>query len=291
MQVTTQEAKHLSTKYKTVGLVPTMGALHEGHLALASKSASQDELTLVSIFVNPSQFAPSEDLLTYPSSLDHDISLLSSLNCYYLAPTIIDMYPLGFDLVNQIGTFVSLIGFPNVMESRARPHFFRGVSTIIVKLLSLIRPTRLYLGQKDAQQCTIISRVVADLLINVQVVIVPTVCESDGLAMSSRNRYLSAQERLIAPILFKALQLGKAMFGSPVDDILNKVTEFIKIQGKDQVEFEYVSLNDPVSLKDVVDQGKRGILSGAIRVGKTRIIDNVLLGFECHEWSTCTYYG
>ncbi|KAJ3050543.1 pantothenate synthase [Rhizophlyctis rosea] len=264
-----------------------MGALHEGHLSLAR---SQNDKVVASIFVNPAQFAPHEDLSKYPRTVERDIEMLGKegVDAVFL-PSVEEMYPAGIvlDVKDQQGTFVEVKGKSHQMEGQIRPHFFRGVATIVTKLFNITLPTRAYFGQKDAQQCAVIRSMVRDLWMPLSIIVAPTIRESDGLAMSSRNVYLSPSEREAAPILYKALSEGVNLFQSGErrrSELISAVEEVVK--GEERVQLEYLSLADPFLLGevDVVQDGVGAIFSGAVKVGKTRIIDNVLLGIGREQW-------
>ncbi|KAJ3273263.1 pantothenate synthase [Terramyces sp. JEL0728] len=270
---------------KTVGFVPTMGALHTGHTSLAELAKSNCDVAVASIFVNPAQFAPHEDLNKYPKTLESDLDLLAKVNTNVVfVPSVAEMYPAGIPLQvdQQAGTFVQVLGKSHQMEGSIRPHFFRGVATVVTKLFNIIQPTHAFFGQKDVQQCSVVRTMVRDLHFNLKIVVAETKRELDGLAMSSRNRYLSPQERELAPILYKGMQAAIAAFGAGVRDrkeLIRKAEQVI-LQEKN-IKLEYLSIAEPLSLTEVETVGKEGaILSGAIKVGNTRIIDNVLLGME-----------
>ncbi|KAI8930375.1 hypothetical protein BC831DRAFT_518757 [Entophlyctis helioformis] len=270
----------------TVGFVPTMGALHEGHTTLAREARKTCDRVVASIFVNPAQFAPTEDLAKYPRTEEQDVRMLGAERVdVVFAPSVTEMYPAGITLQvkEQFGTFVEVKGKSHQMEGSIRPHFFRGVATVVSKLFNIMQPTHAYFGQKDVQQCSVIRSMVRDLFYPLQVVVVPTIRESDGLAMSSRNRYLSPSERAIAPVLYRALQASTRAFeaGTTSRDELVAVAEKV-IAEEPGVKLEYISIADPYLLEEVghVDRKAGAILSGAIRVGTTRIIDNVLLGLD-----------
>ncbi|KAJ3038027.1 hypothetical protein HDV00_001071 [Rhizophlyctis rosea] len=264
-----------------------MGALHEGHLSLARLARQNNDKVVASIFVNPAQFAPHEDLSKYPRTVEKDIEMLGSagVDAVFL-PSVEEMYPAGIvlDVKDQQGTFVEVKGKSHQMEGSIRPHFFRGVATVVTKLFNITQPTRAYFGQKDAQQCAVIRSMVRDLWVPIEVVVGATVRESDGLAMSSRNVYLSQEERKTAPVLYKALSAGVTAYEKGMRDreeLIRIAEEMIKKETR--VSLEYLSLANPFSLVEEKVVGKEGaIFSGAIKVGKTRIIDNVLLGMEAH---------
>ncbi|KAI9292248.1 Pantoate-beta-alanine ligase [Neoconidiobolus thromboides FSU 785] len=286
---TIQEVRvwHKQNQLKSVGFVPTMGALHSGHLGLVKQSKQQSDLTIVSIFVNPSQFAPTEDLDKYPRDVDSDIKKLEGLADAVFLPSVEEMYPSGITLnVNsQVGTFVEVLGKSHQLEGSIRPHFFRGVATIVSKLLNIVQPDFLYLGQKDAQQCVVVKNLIKDLCFNTKAVLCPIAREENGLAMSSRNQYLSQETKeKEALALYKALCSSEALFKQGVVDRESLLNEAKKIiQEFKEVELEYVRLSDPITLDEVEQVTQNGaLLSGAIKVGPTgktvRLIDNVMLG-------------
>lgn len=280
---------------KTVGLVPTMGSLHEGHLDLVRRSLHDNDITVVSVFVNPSQFAPHEDLDAYPRNLDGDIAKLqaqindSDKKMIVFNPTVSEMYPSGITLQvdNQVGAFVEVKGLSHQLEGSVRPHFFRGVATVVTKLLNVVTPEKAYFGQKDIQQTVVVRRLVKDLLLPTEITIGPTIREPNGLAMSSRNEYLSKESRDKASILYEALKAGAAACKSattPRDAILGAVHDTLRKESSIPIEIEYVELSHPDTLVDLEEAvaGQKAILSAAIRIpnnsgGMTRILDNVIL--------------
>jgi pantoate--beta-alanine ligase len=266
-----------------VGFVPTMGALHQGHLSLAKQAREECDVVVASIFVNPAQFAPTEDLAKYPRTLDDDVQLLNEANVdVVFAPSVDEMYPAGIPLQldQQKGTFVTVQGKSHQMEGAIRPHFFRGVATVVSKLFNIIQPTKAFFGQKDVQQCSVIRTLCRDMHFPIEIVVGATIREKDGLAMSSRNRYLSPSEREMAPILYQGMceSIKAYSAGERNREALLKACSD-KIKEKD-VQLEYLSLAEPIELKEIDLVTTGAILSGAIRVGKTRIIDNVLLGMD-----------
>lgn len=276
-------------EYKgTVGFVPTMGCLHEGHLALAKQAKRECDHVVGSIFVNPSQFAAHEDFGVYPRQLPEDLQMLAQVgvdSCF--TPSVSEMYPGGgggTDPFGKEGTFVEVKGKSAVLEGSIRPHFFLGVATVVTKLFNAVQPDIAFFGQKDVQQCVIIRQMVRDLLIPVTIRVCPTVREHDGLAMSSRNRYLSPTERLAAPILYKGLSeaLNQHFIGRG-ERRASKLIEVARsvIEKEPQATIQYLSIADGATLNEVETIGSNGaIFSGAIKVGKTRLIDNILLDFK-----------
>lgn len=266
------------TEGKSVGLVPTMGYLHRGHLSLAERSRLENEVTVASIFVNPLQFGPQEDFGRYPRDLDRDLKLLGEAGVaavYHPAPA--EMYPPGFEASVEVG------GITDVLEGAARPGHFKGVTTVVAKLFNTVGAQRAYFGQKDAQQVAVLRKMVRDLNFPVQLVVCPTLREADGLAMSSRNVYLSAGERRDAPVLYRALQAAghlwqtqpEARSGPGLRAAMQEVLASVPSGRPD-----YVSAADPLTLKEYdgpVPLGQGVLLSLAVRFGATRLIDNLPL--------------
>ncbi|KPV71993.1 uncharacterized protein RHOBADRAFT_39745 [Rhodotorula graminis WP1] len=321
---------------ESVGFVPTMGALHQGHLSLVKASLAANTHTIVSIFVNPAQFSPTEDLSTYPRTLESDLAALSLLDVSALfLPPVDALYPSGIttDVTKQVGAFVEVKGLDAVMEGKSRPGFFRGVATVVLKLFNLVQPTRAYFGQKDIQQALLLRRMLVDLHVPSplahNLVILPTfrsrTSTSDGagpgLALSSRNAYLSARERPYATVLVDALRAGERVWERQrgegegvvcVEDVLGAARAHVEgvvariaalssspssssspngdsppEPERDQVPHLsplYFALNDPLSLSDLSGHLARGsggaVLSGAVMLGKTRLIDNLVFEFE-----------
>lgn len=287
-------------KNQSVGFVPTMGALHSGHCSLVARSLEENHKSLVSIFVNPSQFAPHEDLDAYPRTLDTDLEVLrqqfspKSVDAVFV-PKISDIYPSGIstDLSKQTGTFVSVLGCSEQLEGQQRPQFFRGVATVVTKLLNVVQPTRIYFGQKDAQQCVVVKNLVKDLLIDTDVKVSPTTREENGLAMSSRNAYLSPETKQRASIIYKSLLNGQRFYlaqlqahDGPVD--LSQIISHIKQTLNEPAtgfEIEYIAVSHPDTLEDLdhVTKGIGAVVSTAVKVPKqqssekARLIDNIVL--------------
>ncbi|KAH3671403.1 hypothetical protein WICMUC_004700 [Wickerhamomyces mucosus] len=273
----------------SIGFVPTMGALHQGHLSLVSQSLKENTFTVISIFVNPSQFAPNEDLNSYPRTFTQDLELLSNLNIEgksvnaIFAPTVLEMYPSGIDLdINkQQGAFVSVLGVSEQLEGQTRPNFFRGVATVVTKLFNAIQPTVAYFGQKDIQQTIVLKRMVKDLLIPIEIKVLPIIRESNGLALSSRNAYLSDELRENSSLIYKALKEGESAFknGKSRDEILSIITKILL--KNEQFKIDYISLADKETLQEIDDLSNGAILSIAIYVTEnertTRLIDNIIL--------------
>jgi pantoate--beta-alanine ligase len=258
----------------TLGLVPTMGALHAGHLSLVTRARSENEQVAVSVFVNPAQFGPSEDLAAYPRTLESDLGLLTSLGVDVVwAPSPGDVYPSGFQ------TWITVGDVSAPLEGARRPGHFRGVATVVAKLLNVFGPDRAYFGQKDAQQIAVIRRMVQDLSFPVDVVACPTVREKDGLALSSRNVYLGPDERRAAPVLHRALEAARAAFeaGERAAGRLRAILAET-LAGEPLVVPDYVSVADAATLAELERVEGAALVSLAARIGKTRLIDNVVLG-------------
>ncbi|KAJ1901421.1 pantoate-beta-alanine ligase [Kickxella alabastrina] len=273
-----------SAQNKTIGFVPTMGALHAGHLTLISSAQKATNTVVVSIFVNPAQFAPHEDLDQYPRTLAQDIAKLPA-NTVVFAPSVAEMYPRGIttERSKQQGTFIEVLGLSEMQEGGSRPNFFRGVATVVSKLFHIVGPTVAFFGQKDVQQCCVIRAMAEDLHFPVDVRVVPTVRDSvDGLALSSRNVYLTEEQRRRAPAFYRGLCAARSMcLDAGVggrEELLAAVRAEAEREGLD---VEYISLSSPRDLSELQEIGSDGaILSGAWRMGTTRLIDNILIGFE-----------
>ena len=253
---------------KSVGLVPTMGALHAGHKTLVEASAARDDFTVTSIFVNPAQFAPHEDFDKYPRAFEGDCKLIESAGGQVVyAPDAKTMYPDGY------ATYIEVRGLQDGLCGKTRPHFFRGVATVVTKLFNAVQPDRAYFGLKDGQQSVIIQRMVKDLDFGIEIVTIPTVREADGLAMSSRNAYLSKEERERGLSLSRALFHGQTLMESGEKDARRIVDETTAMLT--DVKVDYVELVDVENLKPVERVERPVMLAVAAFVGKTRLIDNV----------------
>jgi len=258
----------------SVGLVPTMGYLHEGHLSLVRAARQENDAVVVSIFVNPTQFGPREDFSTYPRDLERDLALLEreSVDLVF-APDAAEVYPPGY------GTYVEVGGVTERLEGAARPGHFRGVATVVAKLFNVVQPTRAYFGQKDAQQCVVVKKMVADLNFGLEVRVLPTVREPDGLALSSRNVYLGPEERVAARVLSAGLFAARKRWEEGERDaeaLRRLVRETVGVEPRAQL--EYVSVADATSLEELAAVDRPALVSLAARVGRTRLIDNVTLG-------------
>ena len=256
---------------KTIGLVPTMGALHAGHLALVSQSQSDNDVTIVSIFVNQKQFNDEEDYLKYPRDNQSDIQLLTNAGVDFLfIPEPEELYP------NSFGTFISVKKLGDSLEGAARPGHFDGVTTIVAKLLNITAPTKAYFGKKDAQQLRIVQKMVDDLNMTVKIIACPTVREKDGLAMSSRNIRLTKSERIEAATLYQALRFAKQITVAGerrADSIIDEMTGIIKNNCKSKI--DYISINDAETLEVVSELSGKILISLAVFFENVRLIDNI----------------
>lgn len=272
-----KDMKELSKKYlkenKTIGFVPTMGFLHEGHLSLVRRAREENDIVVVSIFVNPTQFGPNEDYESYPRDFERDVKLLKELNVdVVFHPPVEEMYPKDFS------TYVEETKLSRYLCGKSRPGHFRGVCTIVTKLFNIVHPTRAYFGQKDAQQFRVIKRMVRDLNMDVELVECPIVREHDGLAMSSRNIYLSDDERVQALALYNSLKLAENLVKSGERDagvVKSAMKEFLSRY--DKVKIDYVEIVDEETLEPVKHIEGKVIVAIACWVGKARLIDNVIV--------------
>jgi len=259
---------------KTIGLVPTMGALHEGHLSLVREARRMCDVVIVSVFVNPKQFAPHEDFSRYPRDLTKDTMALADYNVDYIfAPTAEEIYPKGFS------TYVEVERLSEQLEGASRPGHFRGVATVLTILFNIIRADFAYFGQKDAQQTLVVKRLVRDLAFDTEIVILPTVREDSGLALSSRNAYLDAEDKRAAAVIYRALSHAEAAY-SEGERNGKKLADLIRadIEAEPRAEIEYVSINDADTLERLDRLDDRSVLIAvAARFGKTRLIDNIVL--------------
>ncbi len=258
----------------SLGFVPTMGYLHDGHLSLVRAARAGNDCVAASIFVNPTQFGPNEDLSRYPRDLERDLAMLRAEGTdLVFAPGVEDMYPQGF------ATHVDVTGpLTARLEGAARPGHFKGVATVVTKLFNIVQPTRAYFGQKDAQQALVIKKIVADLDMNLEVIVMPTVREEDGLAMSSRNVYLKAKEREAALVLSRSLALARDKWSRGEKDA-ERIREDMRklIESEPLAKIDYVSIADASTLEELETLDKLALISLAVRVGNTRLIDNILL--------------
>ena len=259
--------------YGTVGLVPTMGYLHEGHLSLIRRAREENEHVIVSIFVNPAQFGPKEDLSRYPRDLERDLRLIEPYTDLVWNPTAEIMYPPGYQ------TWVDVEAMTRPLEGAMRPGHFRGVTTVVAKLFNGVQPNRAYFGQKDAQQAAVIRQMVRDLNFPIEIVVCPIVREADGLAMSSRNVYLDPDQRKAATVLYRSLSAAKDAYESGERNA-EKLRQLMKdvLASEPLAEIQYVSCADYDTLEDLSQIKGKALLSMAVFIGKTRLIDNVVLG-------------
>jgi len=262
--------------FESVGFVPTMGYLHEGHLELIRRARTENERVVASIYVNPKQFSPTEDLSRYPRDLDRDFHMLAGENVdLVFVPSNEVMYPPDYQ------TTVSVSRVTQALEGLRRPTHFDGVTTVVAKLFNIVQPSRAYFGQKDAQQSVVIRQMVRDLNFDLEIVVCPTVRESDGLAMSSRNKYLTEDERKGATVLYKALQSAKSIWdGGTRNSGILRAAMMETLSEELLARVDYISAADPVTLEEWHGEIPRDsglLLSMAVFFGQTRLIDNLLL--------------
>jgi pantoate--beta-alanine ligase len=256
-----------------LGFVPTMGYLHEGHLVLVRQAKAENASVAVSIFVNPTQFGPKEDFRQYPRDAERDLSLLKKEGTdVVFMPPVEEIYPPGFNSWVEVGRLAERL------EGASRPGHFRGVVTVVARLFELVKPDRAYFGQKDAQQLIVIRKMAADLALNLEVIAVPTVREADGLAMSSRNTYLNPEERKQAVVLYQALTLAQRLYAEGEKDarvIRQKMTALI--QKQPLADIDYISIADAETLEELDVVRPPALVSMAVKIGKTRLIDNIVV--------------
>ncbi len=257
----------------TVGFVPTMGFLHDGHLELVRQAKNNNTNVVVSIFVNPTQFGPKEDYASYPRDIPRDSTMLESVGTDVLfMPPAAEMYPPHFS------SWVDVEKVTERLEGAARPGHFRGVATVCNKLFNMVQPDKAYFGQKDAQQCVVITRMVADLNMNLEIVIVPTVREPDGLAMSSRNIYLNSDERRAAVVLSRSLELARKLWaGGETDATKIRQAMTALIQRERLAKIDYISIADADTLEELNVVKPPAIVSLVVKIGKPRLLDNTIL--------------
>lgn len=266
-------AESLRREGRRIGFVPTMGYLHEGHLSLMRRAREECDIVVVSVFVNPTQFGPSEDFDRYPRDPDGDRRKCEAAGVDILfMPGAEDMYPGG------PAVYVSVDGVSDILEGAVRPGHFRGVATVVCKLFNIVKPHRAYFGQKDFQQCVIIKRMVLGLDMDVEVIVMPTIREPDGLAMSSRNVYLSPSERIAARALYRALIRGEELIRSGTKDMA-KVKQAMAgiILDEKRATIDYIEIVDPETLSPLDTRADKMVLLVAVRIGRTRLIDNLLI--------------
>jgi pantoate--beta-alanine ligase len=262
-------------RQETIGLVPTMGYLHEGHLSLVKASKAGNDITVVSIFVNPTQFGPSEDLESYPRDMDRDGALLEGLGVdFVFNPDVEEMYPKGY------GTFVNIeTDLTKGLCGAKRPGHFKGVGSVVTKLFNIVNPNRAYFGQKDAQQVAVIKRIVQDLNMDLEIIAVPIVREEDGLALSSRNIYLKGSLRKDALVLSKALEKAQSMIKldkiKKADNIVSAMKEIV--ESVESSKIDYIEIVGNQNLRPLVTVEGEVLIAMAVFIGTTRLIDNVVV--------------
>ncbi len=256
----------------TWGLVPTMGYLHEGHISLVRRARAENDFVAVTIYVNPTQFAPTEDLSTYPRDLPHDLALLEAAGAdLVFTPDDGVMYPAGFQ------TYVTVEEVTRVLEGASRPTHFRGVTTVVAKLFNVVQPTRAYFGQKDYQQTAVLRQMIHDLNFNLEMIVCPTVREADGLALSSRNKYLDPAQRAAATVLSRALATGVTALDQGERDAarLRAMMQAL-IAAEPLARLDYISVAHPRTLVELDEVAEGAVLSTAVFFNRTRLIDNMV---------------
>src|SRR3989304_1337908 len=258
---------------KIIGFVHTMGALHKGHLSLMEHAKNESDHVVVSIFVNPAQFGPKEDYKEYPRDMEGDTEKIAYVGVDTLfTPSVSAIYPEGYR------TYIEVKDLSDVMCGRARPGHLRGVATVVLKLFNIVKPHKAFFGQKDFQQTVIIKKMVEDFNVNMDIVVLPTVRESDGLAMSSRNQYLKNSDRSAATCLYRALKKGRSLFEDGNKDT-NKIREIIlhTLREEPSAHLEYLAIVQPETLEEEKIAGKGTVIAIAAGIGTTRLIDNIIL--------------
>ncbi len=261
---------------KKIGFVPTMGALHEGHFSLIKAAKKQTDFVVVSIFVNPAQFGPGEDIDKYPRPFDEDVKACSNLGVdVVFAPAVEQMYP------EKNLTWVNVEKLSEPLCGKSRPEHFRGVATVCAKLFNIVQPDFAFFGQKDAQQVIIVQRMATDLNMPLKIVVCPTVREKDGLAMSSRNKYLSAKEKKDAALLYAALQEAELFINAGVrksSELIKEMEKILKISK--QIKVDYISIVDAQTLDEIKEVKGQVLIALAVKLGAARLIDNIMLDVE-----------
>lgn len=268
--------KDIKKDNKTIGFVPTMGCLHQGHLSLVREARRMSDYVIVSIFVNPKQFGPNEDYEKYPRNITKDAEILSQENVdYVFYPAVEEMYPENYR------TYVIVEDLSDKLCGKSRPGHFKGVATIVIKLLNIIQPNFAFFGQKDAQQSIIIKRMIRDLNLDTEIIILPIVREPDGLAMSSRNLYLNPEERKAATVLFKSLQAAKELIKDG-EKKASKIIERIKkiIADEPLAKIDYIEVVDLDNLNPMKSLDKTALIAIGVYIGETRLIDNIIVREE-----------
>lgn len=277
-----EKTKAARLEQRVIGFVPTMGALHAGHMALVARARKECTPVYASIFLNPKQFGPKEDLSKYPRPIEADTAKLEAekIDGLFL-PDAAEMYPTGFS------TYVQVEGLSERLEGKSRPDHFRGVTTVVLKLLEIVQPHFAYFGRKDAQQARMVQQMVRDLNLDTEIVLCPIVREPDGLAMSSRNLYLNAEERKAATVLSRALRAAAHEVISGVRDALQLQQAMHKVlAGEPRARVDYAEIVDAGTFEPVVRVGRRSYAVVAVFIGKTRLIDNLLIEAEGEELRT-----
>lgn len=263
----------LRNRGKNIGFVPTMGALHKGHNSLMEKAKRDNDIVILSIFVNPTQFTAGEDYISYPRDIEKDKATASDIGVDYLfLPSADEMYPEGYK------TFVNVEDITEPLCGKFRPGHFKGVATIVLKLFNIVKPKRAYFGEKDYQQLLVIRRMARDLNLDIEIINMQTIREETGLAMSSRNRYLNQKEMASAAAIYKALKISQEMVKDSErisQKIINEMERVIK--NEDGVKIDYISICDPDTLKDVKTISGRALVAIAVRIGNARLIDNCIV--------------
>ncbi len=263
----------LRNRGKSVGFVPTMGALHKGHTSLIEKAKKASDVVILSIFVNPTQFTAGEDYYSYPRDIEKDKTTASDIGVDYLfLPSADEMYPEGYK------TFVNVEDITEPLCGKFRLGHFKGVATVVLKLFNIVKPHRAYFGEKDYQQLLVIRRMARDLNLDIEIVNMPTIREGDGLAMSSRNRYLNQKEMVSAAAIYKALKISQEMVKDSERVSKNIITEMERvIKSEDGIKIDYISICDPDTLEDVKIINDRALIAIAVRIGNARLIDNCIV--------------
>jgi pantoate--beta-alanine ligase len=271
-----EKSRGARTEHQIVGFVPTMGALHAGHIALVERARKECSPVYASIFLNPKQFGANEDLAKYPRPLEVDTEKLTAANVDGLfLPSAAEVYPAGF------ATYVEVEGLSNRLEGRTRPGHFRGVTTVVLKLLEIVQPQFAYFGRKDAQQVRIIQQMVRDLNLDVEIVVCPIIREADGLAMSSRNAYLAGEQRTAATVLYRALQLAQAKISAGVRDALQVQEAMRSVLLKEPLaKIDYAEIVDAETFEPVVKVNNGSYALLAVYIGRTRLIDNLFIDVQ-----------
>ena len=270
-------AKDHILRGKPIGFVPTMGALHEGHLSLVRRSKQENHTTVVSIFVNPTQFGPAEDFQNYPRDTEGDLEKLRKEEVDILfIPNASLMYPGGFS------THIEVEGLSDKLCGAFRPSHFKGVATVVMKLFNIVKPARAYFGQKDFQQTVVIRRMVKDLDMNIDIVLCPTIRERDGLAMSSRNAYLNEAQRAAAPVVFRSLSEASGLIKSGIIDAthIQRIMQESILAEPAVSGVDYMGIYDPVTLNVLSEVRDEVLLAAAVKIGRTRLIDNILVNVK-----------